>query len=297
MEPVITLQELTKRFKGKPAVDRLSLTVPRGAIFGLLGENGAGKSTTIKMLLGLLRADDGTATILGQDVWQGAVALRHSVSYVPEKPKFYDWMTVSEIGWFTAGFHKPEFQARFEEQIQRFQLDPAAKLKDLSKGQYAKVALALALAPDPQVLILDEPTSGLDLMVRREFLATMVGLAEEGKTVLISSHQVGEVERVASHVAFLSQGRLVLAAPLDELRQRVVRLRLRFERQAPNAGALGTVLQRNGTGKQWQAVVRDPIRDAIDTLRAAEDVFDFEESALALEEVYAALMGPREVAS
>jgi ABC-2 type transport system ATP-binding protein len=133
-------------------------------------------------------------------------------------------------------------------------------------------------------------------MVRREFLATMVGLAEEGKTVLISSHQVGEVERVASHVAFLSQGRLVLAAPMDELRQRIVRLRLRYERQPPNAAALGTVLQRNGTGKQWQAVVRDPIRDAIDTLRAAEDVFDFEESALALEEVYAALMGPREVA-
>src|SRR5436305_15335642 len=114
-----------------------------------------------------------------------------------------------------------------------------AKLRNLSKGGYAKVGLALALAPDPEVLILDEPTSGLDLLVRREFLASMVELAGEGRTILISSHGIAEVERVASHAAFLAPGRLLLAAPLEELRKRPVRLRLRCEGPAPDPAALG----------------------------------------------------------
>src|SRR5438477_6198530 len=123
-------------------------------------------------------------------------------------------MTVAEVGWFTAGFHSREFLPRFQEWAAKFQLDPKARLRHLSKGQYAKVGLALALAADPEVLLLDEPTSGLDLLVRREFLESMIGLAAEGRTILISSHQVAEVERVATHAAFLSAGRLLLVAPL-----------------------------------------------------------------------------------
>src|SRR5262249_34991646 len=152
------------------------------------------------------------ATVLGEDCWHAAASLRQRVGYVPERPRFYDWMTVAEIGWFTAGFHDAEFLPRYQELTCRFQLDRKAKLQNLSKGQYSKVALALALAPDPEVLILDEPTSGLDLLVRREFLASMVELAGEGRTILISSHQIAEVERVASHVAFLAQGQLLLVA-------------------------------------------------------------------------------------
>src|SRR5206468_5605531 len=174
------------------------------------------------------------------------------IGYVPERPKFYDWMTVGEIGWFAGGFHGPVFLPRFEDLIRRFGLDRKAKLKNLSKGEYSKVALSLALAPDPEVLILDEPTSGLDLLTRREFLSSMVDLASDGRTILISSHQIAEVERVASHVAFLTRGRLLLTAPMDELRQRIVRLRLRYAGLPPDASTLGTVLQRNGSGKCWQ---------------------------------------------
>jgi len=186
---------------------------------------------------------------------------------------------------------------RYQQLTARFQLEPKAKLQSLSKGQYAKVALSLALAPDPDVLILDEPTSGLDLLVRREFLRSMVDLAGEGRTILISSHQIAEVERVASHVAFLHQSRLLLAATMDELRQRVVRLRLRYDRHAPDADRLGTVLQRNGAGKQWQAVILDPVREAVDELQVADGIFDFEEAPLDLEEVYCALLtGPAQQA-
>ena len=143
----------------------------------LLGDNGAGKTTTLRMLTGLLPPDSGSATMLGQDCWSAAVTLRDKVAYVPEKPRYYDWMTVAELGWFAAGFHAAPFLGRFEQWCQRLDLDLKARLKNLSKGHYAKVGLALALAADPQVLLLDEPTSGLDLLVRRDFLGSMVELA------------------------------------------------------------------------------------------------------------------------
>jgi ABC-2 type transport system ATP-binding protein len=294
VETTIEIWDLCKRFGGQVAVDHLSLKVPRGAVYALLGENGAGKSTTIRLLTGLLPPDSGQATVLGEDCWKHAVKLRTRVGYVPERPRFYDWMTVSEIGWFTAGFHRDGFLGRFQELLDKFELPPKAKLQTLSKGQYAKVGLALALAIDPEVLMLDEPTSGLDLVVRREFLTQMVGLAGEDKTILIASHQIAEVERVASHVAFLSHGKLLLALTMDELRQRLVRLRLRYEHHAPDPATLGRVLQRNGSGNLWQAVIFDPNRQAIAELQQTAGISDFEEAALNLEEVYMALLARKE---
>src|SRR5262249_43384191 len=157
---------------------------------------------------------------------------------VPERPRFYDWMTVAELGWFTAGFHRPGYLLRYLERVAHFELEPDKRLAHLSKGQYAKVGLALALAHDPEVLVLDRPTSGLDLRVRREFLTSMIALAAEGRTIVISSHQIAEVQRVASHAAFLSHGQLLLAGTLEELRQRLVRLSLRHAGAAPEPRGL-----------------------------------------------------------
>ncbi|HVS34144.1 MAG TPA: ATP-binding cassette domain-containing protein [Gemmataceae bacterium] len=290
MNPVIATQGLTKRFGGKTVVDRLDLTVPAGAVFALLGDNGAGKSTTIRMLTGLLPPDAGHAQILGKDCWAAAPILRRRVGYVPEKPRFYDWMTVREIGWFSSGFHGPSYLPRFLELAERFRLDPAMRLKNLSKGGYAKVGLALALAHDPEVLVLDEPTSGLDLFIRREFLSSMVDLAGAGRTILISSHGVAEIERVASHVAFLAEGQLLLAAPLEELRRRIVRIRLRFEAAPPDPAMLGQALESEAAGRQWQAVLLDPDRAALDALGERSDLEGIEESPLTLEEMYTAVL-------
>ncbi|HZY85483.1 MAG TPA: ATP-binding cassette domain-containing protein [Gemmataceae bacterium] len=290
MDTIIATHKLTKHFGSKTVVNRLDLTVPRGAIYALLGDNGAGKSTTIKMLTGLLPPDGGRAEILGEDCWAAACGLRHRVGYVPERPRFYDWMSVREIGWFTAGFHHPGFYGRFLGMMDRFRLDPKAKLKALSKGGYAKVGLALALASEPEVLILDEPTSGLDLFIRREFLSSMVDLAGEGRTILISSHGIAEVERVASHAAFMAEGKLLLAAPIEELRRRLVRVRLLHEGEAPEPAPLGTVLDREHSGRQWQVVLQDPDREALDALAIAEGITSYEESPLTLEEMYTAVM-------
>src|SRR5436190_17043283 len=137
MDAVIHTHGLTKWFGSKLVVHRLDLAVPQGAIYALLGDNGAGKSTTIRMLTGLLPPDAGSATILGQDCWAKAVELRHKVGYVPERPKFYDWMTVGEIGWFTAGFHAAGFLPHYQTWAEKFKLRGDAKLKNLSKGEYA----------------------------------------------------------------------------------------------------------------------------------------------------------------
>jgi len=289
-EDVIVTERLVVRYRGKTALDGLDLRVPHGSVFAFLGDNGAGKTTTMKILTGLAPTDTGRATILGLDCWSKATDLRHRVGYMPERPRFYDWMTVAEIGWFTSSFHRPGFLGRFREWSDRLGLDQEKKLRDLSKGGYARVGLALALAPDPEVLLLDEPTSGLDLLTRREFLASLVELAAAGRTILISSHSIAELEKACTHVGLLKDGKMILSAPLAVLRAKVRRFSLRFTDRPPDASNLGTVLERNGTGRFWQALVQDPDPAAVAVLRESTGVSDFEDAPVTLEEVYAALM-------
>lgn len=289
-DDVIVADRVVVRYKGKTALDGLDLRVPRGAVYAFLGDNGAGKTTTMKILTGLAPADSGRAEILGLDCWSRAQELRHRVGYMPERPRFYDWMTVAETGWFTSSFHRPGFLPRFREWVDRLGLDPTKKLRDLSKGGYARVGLALALAPDPEVLLLDEPTSGLDLLTRREFLAGLGDLAAAGRTVLISSHSIAELEKASTHAGLLKDGKMILSATLEELRKKVRRISLRFAQTPPDPTGLGTILERNGTGRFWQVLVQDPDPGAVAGLRAAGGVSDFEDAAVTLEEVYAALM-------
>jgi ABC-2 type transport system ATP-binding protein len=286
MEPVVVIRRLVKSFGSKPVLRGLDLDVPKGSIFALLGENGAGKSTLMRILVGLIPADRGSLKLFGRDAWKDAVALRHRVGYVPEKPRYYDWMSVQEIGWFTAGFHKKGFLERYGKRIEAFGLDPRQKLKTLSKGQYAKVGLALALALEPELLLLDEPTSGLDLFVRREFLSSMVGLAAEGRTLILPSHQIGEVERVASHVAFLAGGRIVYAGAMDQLRDRIVRVTVPGEVAAAELGTWGTVLRVHREGATSSVVLQDPRKEAFDGLMS---------ESLTLEGVYESFLGAEEV--
>ncbi len=203
MQGAIQLHGVTKRYGSQLALDRVTLDVPSGVVFALLGENGAGKTTAIRILLGLTAPDQGTATVLALDSTRQGQTVRSRVGYVAERPALYDWMTTAEIGWFTSGFYGSGFYDRYLRLATEYQLPLKRKIKHLSKGMRAKVALSLALAHEPELLILDEPTSGLDTLVRREFLEGMVDIAAAGRTVLLSSHQIGEVERVADYIAIL----------------------------------------------------------------------------------------------
>ena len=290
MTAAIEMASVTKRFGDRLVLDRMEMSVEPGSIFALLGDNGTGKSTTMKILTGQVRADTGTARLLGRDVWSDAIALRHQVGYVPEKPKFYDWMTVAELGRFISGFHQPGFLQRYYDASKRLGLETSRKLSDLSKGGYARAGLALALAIDPQILLLDEPTSGLDLSTRREFLAGMVDLAAEGRTILITSHQIAELERIASHVGLMVDGKLVMCQTLDELKSNVVRLVVQGHQESQPLPGLGTVLQSDRFGDIWRGIVHQPDVTLLEQFAAERETVSLQFERLSLEEIYSSVI-------
>ena len=174
-----------------------------------------------------------------------------------ERPTLYEWMTVSEIGWFTAGFYGSGFFERYLKLAAGYQLPLKRKIKSLSKGMRAKVSLSLALAHEPELLILDEPTSGLDTLVRREFLEGMVDIAAAGRTVLLSSHQIGEVERVADIIAIIRAGKLLLVERLETLKDQIRELNFTLAEAAGATPSVpGQILGQRRFQKQWQVLVR-----------------------------------------
>ena len=291
MEPVIRLNSLTKRFGYQTALDSVSFEVPPGVVFALLGENGAGKTTAIRIMLGLTDPSSGDAEVLGLASAKKGLEIRRRVGYVPERPTLYEWMRVSEIGWFTSGFYGDGYLGRFEQIAGEFGLPIRGKLKTLSKGMRAKVCLALAMAHDPELLVLDEPTSGLDALVRREFLESMVDRAATGKTVFLSSHQINEVERVADIVAIVRQGKLMLVRRLDELKAGTREVTLTLQDDASEPPEIpGEVLDRRHRPRQWQMLVSGAAEEALSGLRAHPNVRDVETRTPSLEEIFVAYM-------
>jgi len=289
--PALRLQAVTKKFGGETALDDVSFVAPRGAVFALLGANGAGKTTTIRILLGLASPDSGRAEVLGLDSATQSLEIRRLVGCVAERPTLYEWMSVEEIGWFAAGFHDSQFLPRYREQAARFGLPTGRKIKELSKGMRAKVALALALGNDPELLILDEPTSGLDPLVRREFLESMVDRAASGKTVFLSSHQLSEVERVADYVAILRQGKLVLVDRLEQLKHDICEVTITLAPDAVQPPELpGEILRQRRRARQWQLLARSSSLDATHRLLESVDVADVAVRTPSLEEIFTGYM-------
>ena len=218
--PVIDIAELTRRFDTRTALDGVSLSIPRGAVYGLVGANGAGKTTLIKHILGLLRAQSGSVRVFGLDPVADPVGVLSRIGYLSEENDLPGWMRVDELIRYSRAF-RPAWDDEYAEELREsFALDPAAKIKTLSKGQKARVGILIALAYRPDLLVLDEPSSGLDPIVRRDILGAIIRtVADEGRTVLFSSHLLEEVEQVADYVTMINKGKIVLSAPLSEIRE------------------------------------------------------------------------------
>ena len=293
MKPVAKFENVTKSYGRRVVLDGLSLDIPEGSIVGLLGENGAGKTTAIKILLGLTTPDEGTSEVFGLDSVQHGVAIRRRVGYVPEQPVMYDWMRVWQVGWFASGFYPPGYQERFGKLVAQFSLDSQQRIRSLSKGGRARLALALALAHDPELLVLDEPTSGLDPVVRRDFLTGMVERAAENKSVLLSSHQIGEVERIADIVAILRDGRIRLSERLDTLKNEVRVLSVSLEAEEGDLPVDGEVLHEERSLRQWCALIRASEPDKLWGLREHPAVQTLDIRSPSLEEVFVAIMTGR----
>jgi ABC-2 type transport system ATP-binding protein len=288
--PVIQANGLSKRFGRVTAVTELSLEVPSGQVLALMGANGAGKTTLIRMLLGLLRPDTGSASVLGLDPQRESVRLRQRVGYVPETHHFYPWMQIGEVCRFAAGAYPTWDADTCQGLLRTFSLDPEKRMGGLSRGMTAKVALTLALAHRPRLLVLDEATSGLDAAVRQEFLETMVGVAaDEGRTVLISSHLLNEVERVVDHAAFIDRGRLRFVEDVESLRERFREIRLTFADEAPDALDLPGVLQATRLGREWVAVIDNASEARLGAIRERFPEAESASRVLSLQEVFVAL--------
>jgi len=219
-EPVIQVSELTRRFGATTALASVSLSVTRGAVYGLVGANGAGKTTLIKHILGLLRAESGSVSVFGLDPVGDPVGVLSRIGYLSEERDLPGWMRVDELIRYSRAFYPAWDDAYAQELRHTFALDPTAKISNLSKGQKARAALLIALAYRPELLVLDEPSSGLDPIVRRDIVGAIIRtVADEGRTVLFSSHLLDEVEQVADHVTMISHGRIALSAPLDVIRE------------------------------------------------------------------------------
>jgi ABC-2 type transport system ATP-binding protein len=246
---------LGRRYGSHWAVRGLDLQVPRGSAFGLLGPNGAGKSTTIRMLMGLLPASEGSARVVDVDPAADDVLVRGRVGYVGEEHGFYDWMSVDETIGLVSAYH-PDWNRTLQRELQEeFALNGRALIRELSKGMRVRLALLLALAFDPELLVLDEPTGGLDPAARRSFIETVLGrFQERGKTILVASHLLNEFSGLLDHVAFLRDGSLDLSMPIDDLRRRVKRVRLVFDGGAPRGLLLPEARRLHTNGREAVAV-------------------------------------------
>jgi ABC-2 type transport system ATP-binding protein len=235
MTNAIDVAGLVKTFGRTRALDGLDLTVATGEVHGFLGPNGSGKSTTIRVLLGLIRADSGRVTLLGGDPWADAVHLHRRLAYVPGDVTLWPNLSGGEVIDLLGRLRGGLDRGRRDELLERFELDPTKKGRTYSKGNRQKVALVAALASDAELLVLDEPTSGLDPLMEAVFQDTIKEITDDGRTVLLSSHILAEVEALCDRVSIIRLGRTVESGTLDELRH-LTRTSIAVETERPIDG-------------------------------------------------------------
>jgi ABC-2 type transport system ATP-binding protein len=291
---VVDVAGLSRRFGRTAALDGVDLKVERGAVFGLVGENGAGKTTLIKHILGLLKAQHGSVRVFGLNPVRDPVGVLARVGYLSEDRDLPDWFRVGEFLRYLRAFYPTWDDAYAEELRQQFDLDPLARIKTLSQGQRARIGLLAALAYRPELLVLDEPSTGLDPIVRREILSAIIRtIAEEGRTVLFSSHLLDEVERVADHVALLDRGRVVLSEPLDAIKATHRRLTLRFDEPLKRPPAFVGSARWEGSGYEWTTICHGSIED-LSGRAAGIGARIVEEHTPSLDDIFVARVGSRQ---
>jgi ABC-2 type transport system ATP-binding protein len=256
----IETNELTKQYGKVRAVNQLNLRVPREQITAFLGRNGAGKSTTIKMLLAITSPSSGAGWVLGKTIRDASQnrEMRRDVAYVVEDKQIYSYMTVEQIVRFARSFYADWQNEKETRLLKQFQLPLRQKVKALSKGMRTKLALLLALARQPQLLILDEPSEGLDPVSIEELLQEIINAASSGVTVFFSSHQISEVERIADRICIIDHGQLRVDTSLDAIRREYRRITLSFDGNAPPISpSFPGVQQIKTSGRQMALLARE----------------------------------------
>jgi len=252
---MIEIQDLVKTFDGFRALDGLTLHVPQGGIYGLVGPNGSGKSTVIRHITGIYRPDSGSVTVGGQPVYEN-VAVKRRIAYISDDVYAFLSASLKDMKEFYRGLY-PQFDTqRYEQLREAFPLDERKAIRHLSKGMQKQAAFWLAMCCRPDYLVLDEPVDGLDPVMRRRVWGILMNdVAERGTTVLVSSHNLRELEDVCDHVGIIDRGRVLIERSLSELQDNIVKLQIAFEGEAPELSGLD-VLHRSAAGRVQTLIVR-----------------------------------------
>jgi ABC-2 type transport system ATP-binding protein len=288
--PILEATSLEVRYGRLRALASVSLSVPAGSVYALLGRNGAGKSSFVRCLLGLQKPFGGSGSLLGLDAWKGRDQAMARVGVVPEEPDAPPAMKASEIAAFCARLYPKWNQAGVEARLKRFQVPLGTPVGRLSRGQKAQLSLALALAPDPELLVLDDPTLGLDAVARRAFYEELLSdLADRGTSVFITTHDLAGVEGIADRVGILREGHLELEGSLEELKARFFRIHGRPGLSAEMLAPLAPLSFRaNGFGGEAIVSRFDP---EVFARLQAEGHVEGEPSSLSLEDLFIAVAG------
>lgn len=292
-EHVIETRGLTRYFGSRAAVLQVDLQVPRGGVTALAGRNGAGKTTLIRMLLGLLEPTRGSATVLGHDCRHLPPDVRGRVGYLAEGHHVYGWMRVGECGRFQSRFYPRWNEDVFRGVIDYFRLSPKSRAKNLSRGERAGLCLALTLAPEPELLILDDPALGLDPAARRALVEAIVYVTRQAeRTILLSSHLLADVERVADRIAVIDNGILRASCSLETFRSRVRRFVLRFSKPPSESPAIPGLLDSARTDNELALTIANSDQSTEQAL-AGLGAERIEDVSIGLEDAFISYVGDR----
>jgi ABC-2 type transport system ATP-binding protein len=297
--PVIAVDHLVRKFGRHDAVNGLSLRVERGQCYGFFGRSGAGKTTTIKCVLSLLKPTSGRVSVFGLHPVVDEVEIKSRLAYVPDVVGFYPWMTVRDVLKYCAAFRSHWNQDLEGSLLSEFRLTPGQKANHLSKGQRTQLALITAVCPEPDLLVLDEPTSGLDPIIRREFIRTVIGAYQDAapgeRTIFVSTHLISEFEGLIDQFTIIDQGREVMTLGADEARQRFQKIFVRFD-EGKSVGDLGGARVLSRHGRELELLIDGASTPALDRLRAqAPQAMSAE--PLTLEEIFVATLSPERAAA
>ncbi|HEX3356613.1 MAG TPA: ABC transporter ATP-binding protein [Tepidisphaeraceae bacterium] len=288
---VIQTHHLTRYFGRKKVVHDMNLAVPRGSIFGFLGRNGSGKTTSLRMILGLLRPTWGSSTILGHDSQNLPAEVRARIGYLAEGHPVYGWMRVKDAKAFQSQFYPKWNDELFDSVLEFFRVDSKNRAKNLSRGERAGLCLAMTLAPEPDLLILDDPAIGLDPVARRSLLESMVYATRKAdRTIIFSSHLLSDIERMADHIAVLDYSVLRAQCSLETFRSCVQQFVLTFADSPPEMRGIRGVIQCIPRGNQLRLTlvnVTDETRNALRALGA----MGVEEIPINLEDAFVSYLG------
>ncbi len=294
-EFVIETKGLAKSYRGGPGIlNGLDLKVRRGSVFGFLGRNGTGKTTAIRIIMGLIRHDGGSVRVFGESSFPMSLSVKQRIGYLSQDQRMFEWMTLERLISFTSPFY-PAWDGEYADRlIKRLDLPSRIPIGALSRGEQQKAGLLLALAQRPDLLILDEPAASLDTVIRREFLESVLDLlAREGTTVFVSSQILTDIERIADWIGIISEGKMLVSAPLDDLKESVKRLRISFADDPPDVIDLPGVFKIIRRGREALVTVIDYSADRLHEVKARYRC-DVDVQDVDLEELFVEMVGNNE---